>query len=98
MPKPRNQWTFLMDGVKISANIVDESFLSKMAAIQEQFSQGDVIRAKVRITREFDNITKDYKIRSYAVEKVVELVHRPKPKEGDDLLAGKEADVKGESA
>lgn len=95
---PRNQWTFLMDGVKISANIVDESFLSKMAAIQEQFSQGDVIRAKVRITREFDNIAKDYKVRSYAVEKVVELVHRPKPKEGDDLLTGKEADVKGESA
>ena len=86
-----------MSGERICANIVDEAFLAKMAAKTESFAQGDVIRAKVRINREYDNIAKVYKVKSYIVEKVVEHIHNQKLVEDDDVLTGKDSSVEVEA-
>lgn len=94
---PRNKWVFAMSGERICASIVDETFLAKMAAKTESFAQGDVIRARVRINREYDNIAKVYKVTSYMVEKVVEHIHNQKLVEEDDALMGKESGVEGET-
>lgn len=92
---PRNKWVLAMSRERISANIVDEAFWAKMAAKTESFAQGDVIRVKVRINREYDNITKVYKIKSYMVEKVVEHIHNQKLVEEDNVLMGKESGMEG---
>ena len=95
---PRNKWEFEMSGKRICANIVDEAFLAKMAAKAVSFVQGDVIRARVRINREYDNIAKVYNVKSYVVEKVVEHIHNQKLEDEDDALTGMESGEEGETA
>ncbi len=69
------KWQFFYQGVKISADIKDETFFTRIDK-GEKFSKGDTIIAELHITQVYDNSIETYVNKEYVVAEIKQHIPR----------------------
>jgi hypothetical protein len=70
------KWEFIVDGTRISANVVDDKFLSNLQQGLESFRVGSTMDVLLDITKEYDDTYKTWMNKKYTVKTVYEM-HNP---------------------
>lgn len=78
---PKNQWSFILAGELIRAQIKDDSFISRIERHEITFGKGDRIVARVLTRKEFDPQLNCMKIKSRKIMRVVRRIKVEKPTE-----------------
>lgn len=78
---PKNQWSFILAGELIRAQIKDDSFIGRIERHEITFGKGDRIVARVLTRKEFDPQLNCMKIKSRKVLRVVRRIKVEKPTE-----------------
>lgn len=76
------KWKFLKNGEKISANILDESFLSKVK-IGEKFAAGDSLEVNLQSKKKYDKMYDSYTNPKYTITTVYKHNRKPEQLELD---------------
>lgn len=71
-----NKWSFIYEGNKINAQIMDENFF-KLINEGRRFAKGDTIIADIEVVQQFDESVNAFVNKSYTVLKVSEHLPRP---------------------
>ena len=78
LERSQRRWQFLWNGQKISANIHDDDFFTKMANHEYEFGQGDQLIVDLVAEQELNEIVGAYETRRYGVMKVHSHTRGPK--------------------
>ena len=70
------QWIFFRNGVRIHANILDETFLKDVIRGGESFTSGDKLDAMLNIIQEYDKTSGTYIDKKYFVTKIYKHIKR----------------------
>lgn len=71
--KPENKWKFDLNGVKISASILDQKFLKLVRSGNISISAGKRLYAKIKVTETKYVISGDIKNKEYKIKRVLSL-------------------------
>ncbi|MFK7946285.1 MAG: hypothetical protein AB8G11_01755, partial [Saprospiraceae bacterium] len=71
------KWSFIYEGIKISANIIDDDFFKNIDE-GKQFAKGDSLIVDLKIHQEFDNSVNAYINKKYQIVKVNNHIQRAK--------------------
>ena len=71
------RWSFIYEGIKISAHIIDYDFFKNIDECQE-FAKGDSLIVDLKIHQEFDNSANAYINKKYQIVKVNNHIQRAK--------------------
>jgi hypothetical protein len=75
--RSKRKWECVWRGFKISASILDETFVERLAKQEISISQGDAIEATLRVHQAYDKASGTWINESYEVVRVGPLVFRP---------------------
>jgi hypothetical protein len=70
-------WQFIYDGHKVSANIDDSTFKSRVNTGKESFASGDALEVDLTINKVYDESANAYINKSYIITKVHKHIPRP---------------------
>lgn len=70
----RKQWGFIRNGQKIRAKIKDLDFIEKIKSHQISFRQGDRIKARLNIHREFNPVMQCWMVKRHQLLSVIEYI------------------------
>lgn len=79
LERSARRWQFLWNATRVSADIQDDGFFSKLASHEYEFGQGDILVVDLVIDQELNDIVGAYENKAYHVEKVHS--HRKGPKQ-----------------
>lgn len=71
------KWEFLYQGIKVSANITDAAFMSRISEVS--FKVGMVMSVRMDITRKFDPTLHAYVNKSYSITEVRDISEPQEP-------------------
>lgn len=83
---PTRRWEFIWNGLKISANISDMSFLEKVAEGEHRFGMGDTLIADIDVNQVLNPMYNAWLNESYQVVLVHDHTIRKVPEKGPDLF------------
>lgn len=71
----KSKWRFDLNGIKISARILDQEFLKLVRSGQISIKAGERIHAKIKVTEKRYVISGDLKSKEYEIERVLDLLN-----------------------